>query len=471
MTVNGSSTYTGQNIFYTKRELQELAKQLAQRQDADAPAAYDMNDFHYSPANHSYANSTQRFLWDPPYAIHNGIHSSEGDLVDNLNKKTVAMDAVSAGGKFYDVHNIDGSLLMIHTHNALLNIHPDRRPFIVGRSTYPGVGKYVNHWLGDNYSQWSYMAASIQGMLQFQLFGIPTVGPDTCGFNGNTDEELCNRWMMQSAFVPFFRQHNTEGAIDQAPYVWPSVANASRNAIRKRYELLPEIYSARARSSQKGTPMVKSLWMEFTSQAHFAALHKTDSQFMLGSNLLVSPVLEPNVSSIQAYFPEANGLWRNIFTYEALDVPANTNTTISAPLSTINVHLRPGRAILTFKEARYTIGETAKQPYKLIVSVDRSGSATGGAYVDDGSSNLPTPSKELTFKAVSGSLSGSADGDYYIDNKLDDFILLGIAKQPEKITVNGRDAHSSFIFDAERNLLNITQADIDINKAWTVTWS
>ena len=56
---------------------------------------------------------------------------------------------------------------------------------------------------------------------------------------GNTDEELCNRWMTLSAYLPFFRNHNILSAIPQEPYVWDSVAEASRDNIAVRYSLLP----------------------------------------------------------------------------------------------------------------------------------------------------------------------------------------------------------------------------------------
>lgn len=57
--------------------------------------------------------------------------------------------------------------------------------------------------------------------------------------DGNSDEELCNRWMQLSAFTPFYRNHNIKGALSQEPYRWDSVANASRTAIGVRYSLLP----------------------------------------------------------------------------------------------------------------------------------------------------------------------------------------------------------------------------------------
>lgn len=459
---HGKNTYTGKNIFYQRRNSMETMSKRDNLNSKD----------HYKPANFRYHNSTQRYLWDPPYAIHNGVKNSEGPLVDNLNKKTVAMDTDSVAGKFYDLHNLDGSVMMHHTYDALLSINPEERPFIVGRSTYPGVGKYANHWLGDNYSKWSYMALQIQGILQFQLFGIPTVGADTCGFAGNTNEELCNRWMMLSAFVPFYRNHNVEGAISQEPFRWDSVANASRIAIRKRYELLPEIYTARARSSQRGTPMVKSLWMEFASASQFEHLRSRDTQYMLGSNLLVSPVLEPGTRHVKAYFPGAGGKWRNVFTFDSLDVPANKNVTIPAPISTINVHMRPSRALLAHTEAKYTIHETTQQPYKLLVNLDDSGKASGDAYIDDGSSMPPTPNKELSFSASGdGQLMGDGKGEFEIKQRLQNVVLMGVKRKPQNVTAQGDDILMHAHYHADRQLVNITNLDIDLNNRWTIQWS
>jgi len=72
------------------------------------------------------------------------------------------------------------------------------------------------------------------GILDMNLFGIPFVGADICGFKGDTDEELCARWQALGAFYTFSRNHNSHGSIDQFPYLWDSVADVTRQTLRIR---------------------------------------------------------------------------------------------------------------------------------------------------------------------------------------------------------------------------------------------
>ena len=90
----------------------------------------------------------------PPYVINN----IQGDLAVHA----VSPNATHHDGTLeYDVHNIWGHGILNATYNALLNVFPGKRPFIIGRSTFVGSAAYAGHWGGDNASKFLYMYFSI----------------------------------------------------------------------------------------------------------------------------------------------------------------------------------------------------------------------------------------------------------------------------------------------------------------------
>ena len=193
-----------------------------------------------------------------------------------------------------------------------------------------------NLTVGDNTSKWAYLYFSIPQALIFQFFGIPMVGPDTCGFNGNSDEELCNRWMQLSAFFPFYRNHNVISANPQEAYIWASVAEASRVAMHIRYSLLPYWYTLFSKASTTGDPVIRALFYEFPDDTSLA---EADHQFMVGAGLLVTPVLAQGYTNVSGVFPGTE-VWYDWYTYEARQ--PSGNVTIPAPLGHIPLHIRAG---------------------------------------------------------------------------------------------------------------------------------
>ena len=116
-----------------------------------------------------------------------------------MSDKTICMLALQTDGnttyRHYDVHSLFGWSETVATLPAARALSPGRRAFVLSRSTFPSSGVYAGHWTGDNSALWPFVKYNIIGLLEFNLFGIPYSGADICGFNLNTTEELCQRWM------------------------------------------------------------------------------------------------------------------------------------------------------------------------------------------------------------------------------------------------------------------------------------
>ncbi|XP_058193974.1 alpha-xylosidase 1 [Rhododendron vialii] len=312
---------------------------------------------------------------DPPYKI------NASGLQVPIGFKTIATSAVHYNGVLeYDAHSLYGFSETIATHIALQGLE-GKRPFILTRSTFVGSGHYAAHWTGDNKGTWDDLKYSISTMLNFGIFGVPMVGSDICGFYPAPTEELCNRWIELGAFYPFSRDHANFYSPRQELYQWESVAESARNALGMRYKLLPYLYTLNYEAHMSGAPIARPLFFSFPNLTEVYGL---STQFLLGSSVMVSPVLEEGKSEVKVLFPP--GTWYSLFDMTQAIVSKEAHyLTLDAPLHVINVHLYQN-TILPMQRGGLISKEARTTPFSLIVTFPagvKEGEAKGNLYLDD----------------------------------------------------------------------------------------
>uniref|UniRef100_A0AAX7UXJ2 alpha-glucosidase n=1 Tax=Astatotilapia calliptera TaxID=8154 RepID=A0AAX7UXJ2_ASTCA len=286
------------------------------------------------------------------------------NILDNLMySKTLCMDAKQSWGNHYDVHSLYGYSMVLASEKALQRVFGANRTLLLTRSSFPGVGKYSGHWLGDNGANWNDIKWAIPGMLEFGLFGIPYIGADICGFFDDSTEELCRRWMQVGAFYPFSRNHNAEGYKPQDPAVYgadSALVRSSKHYLNIRYTLLPYLYTLFYKAHTAGETVVRPVLHEFYSDS---ATWTVDRQFLWGKYLLITPVLDP--------MEQVGDRKRHVEMY--------------LPAEKLGLHIRGG-AILPTQKPNVTTTYSRRNPMGLIIALDDHDSAAGELFWDDGDS-------------------------------------------------------------------------------------
>ncbi|KAL9079123.1 MAG: hypothetical protein Q9157_001963 [Trypethelium eluteriae] len=403
-----------------------------------------------------------RNLTFPPYAINNFLPGH------SLLKQVIAPNATHNDGPYnsteYELHNLYGHTSANATYNALAATFPGKRPFFIARSTFAGSGNFTGHWGkkllrklkinisanhlvgGDSNSKWGNMYYGITQALQFSIAGIPYFGVETCGFNGNADMELCTRWMQLSAWYPLYRNHNNRNTIAQEAYRWATTAEVTRRVMNIRYSLLPYQYTLFYYANQAGSTVLRALAWEFPDDPQ---LRGVETQFMLGPSLLITPVLVPLVTTVQGVFPGvASGTrWYDWYSLQEIQAAPGENKTLSAPLEHINIHVKGG-SIIPMQKAGNTTSASRKNPWSLLVALDKNGAATGSLYLDDGISLVQNATKIVQFKYSNGTLSAKASGSYNDGIPLANITIAGIKTRPTSVTITSNGS--------KRNSRNVT---------------
>jgi alpha-glucosidase (family GH31 glycosyl hydrolase) len=190
-------------------------------------------------------------------------------------------------------------------------------------------------------ANWEFLRTSISDTFNNQLWGAQVTGADICGFASNTTDELCARWYQLGSFYPFSRNHNEKSAISQEPYALGDLTMRSATSnLKFRYAFLKYIYTLYV--SKKGLGVIwKPLFFAFPNDARCYEDEIVETQFMLGPDVLITPLLGEGEFDRQAYFPQGN--WYDI--HKGYLFEAGTQTVVNFPEERVPLFIKEGAIV------------------------------------------------------------------------------------------------------------------------------
>ncbi len=242
-------------------------------------------------------------------------------------------------GAHEKVHNIYGHYMAKATYEGLAKNDDGKRPFVLTRAAYAGSQKYCGGWTGDNHSIWSHIALSLEQVCNLSVSGLAMCGSDIGGFGSDTTPELLVRFYEAAVFVPFFRNHSAMGTRRQEPWQFDETTiDAVRKTVKLRYRFIPYIYDLAHECEKTGAPIVRPLVYEYPADRH---VRNISDEYMLGSFVLVAPVITPGKEAREVYLPD--GDWYDYYTGEKYS--GGRYILADAPLDKVPVFIKAGAII------------------------------------------------------------------------------------------------------------------------------
>jgi alpha-glucosidase len=301
------------------------------------------------------------------------------DFVDQTGKNQLNVVSYDEGQKTTHAknRNVFALLMARATYEGLERLQPDRRPYVITRAAYAGIQRYSTMWTGDTNSTWEALALNIPMFTSLGLSGEPFVGSDVGGFIGRGNGELLTRAYQISFLAPFCRNHKVIDGYDQEPWRFGKYyEDIIRRYLTLRYQLLPFLYTTLEEAHRTGVPLFRPLLLNYQDDSN---TYNLDDQFMIGNDLLVAPVVKPDVTRRLVYLPQ--GTWYDYWTSKKYD--GGTMISVEAPLETVPMFVRGGAILPSGPPLNYT-GEKPQDPITFNIYPDEAGAASGTLYEDDG---------------------------------------------------------------------------------------
>lgn len=299
--------------------------------------------------------------------------------MDGIEDRDAQCDFEGAKGTMAELKIIHSNMMAYVAIQALRDVYPNERPYVINRAGFAGIQRYAQVWGGDNLTDWRTVKYNIATIMGMGLSGCANMGCDIGGFTGGAPEgEMLLRWIQSGIFQPRFtiNSANTDNTVTQ-PWMYAEHLPYVREAYALRYRMLPYLYSLMYEASVNGMPVMRPLFLEFPEDK--ACYTDKNLTFMYGPSVLVANVVDEGAKTRTVYLP-AGCTW--------YDMNDNMNAyaggqTIEVPvdLGTIPMFLRGSAIFLTSEDVKYILADTMRQ---LDLTIGAEGDSSFVFYDDDG---------------------------------------------------------------------------------------
>ncbi|GAA2229291.1 alpha-xylosidase [Promicromonospora sukumoe] len=239
------------------------------------------------------------------------------------------------------MHNFYASLYNKTVFDLLEQERGTGEAVLFARSATAGTQAFPVHWGGDCESTFVSMAESLRGGLSLSLSGFGYWSHDIGGFEGTPDPAVFKRWTAFGLLSSHSRLHGSSSY--RVPWAFDDEAvDVTRKFTRLKMRLMPYLGGAGAEAAGAGLPVMRPMVLEFPADRSAATV---DTQYMLGSSLLVAPVF--GESRAEYYLPA--GEWTRLAEVAASDLAPTVSgsrwVTEEHGFDTLPVLVRPGTVL------------------------------------------------------------------------------------------------------------------------------
>lgn len=281
-------------------------------------------------------------------------HPYEDDGVDfwwmdwQQGKSYAWLHEPNIGGNLKNPLEFISPLWMLNHYHIVDIMRNRKRPMFFSRFCGAGSARYSIGFSGDAIITWESLKFQPYFTATASNIGYSFWSHDIGGHMlGYRNDELYIRWLQLGVLSPINRLHScNEEFIHKEPWCYSAeTERIAKRWLRLRHELFPYIYTACYNNHSNLVPMIQPMYYSYPETG---AAYECKTQYMFGSELMISPIVEANdnldkLGKAEVWFPK--GDWYDFFTGDHYYSKRNRKLNVYRPLDVSPVFAKAGAII------------------------------------------------------------------------------------------------------------------------------